>query len=131
MEMIYDGALVMPSGCAMIDEEEMTYLLGGGSNLPYSRLMLSKASCLVFGVDLHKKYSKVSAVDIAAEIFTHAYIHYNYSGFLKLASKAGMKKAGEVLASTDDGIYIDNSLDKKKIYGIERYQIYRAVYAVG
>lgn len=31
MEMTYDGALVMPSGCALMDEEEMTYLVGGGA----------------------------------------------------------------------------------------------------
>ncbi|RDY33213.1 hypothetical protein [Lachnotalea glycerini] len=31
MEMTYDGALVMPSGCAMMNEEEMTYVEGGGT----------------------------------------------------------------------------------------------------
>lgn len=29
MEMAYDGALVMPGGCAFMDEEEMTYVEGG------------------------------------------------------------------------------------------------------
>lgn len=29
MEMTYDGALVMPSGCAVMNEEEMTYVDGG------------------------------------------------------------------------------------------------------
>jgi hypothetical protein len=31
MEVTYDGALVMPSNCVMMDEEEMTYLTGGGT----------------------------------------------------------------------------------------------------
>ena len=31
MEMCYDGALVMPSGYAVMDEEEMTYVEGGAS----------------------------------------------------------------------------------------------------
>lgn len=31
MEMCYDGALVMPSNYAVVSEEEMTYLEGGGS----------------------------------------------------------------------------------------------------
>ena len=30
MEMCYDGALVMPSNYAIMDEEEMTYVEGGG-----------------------------------------------------------------------------------------------------
>ena len=30
MEMCYDGTLVMPSSYAVIDEEEMTYVEGGG-----------------------------------------------------------------------------------------------------
>ncbi len=30
MEMCYDGALVMPSSYAIMDEEEMTYVEGGG-----------------------------------------------------------------------------------------------------
>lgn len=30
MEMCYDGALVMPSNYAVMDEEEMTYVEGGG-----------------------------------------------------------------------------------------------------
>jgi hypothetical protein len=32
MEMTYDGALVMPSGCALMSEEEMTYLEGGDND---------------------------------------------------------------------------------------------------
>lgn len=31
MEMCYDGALVMPSSYAVMDEEEMTYVEGGGT----------------------------------------------------------------------------------------------------
>ncbi len=31
MEMCYDGALVMPSSYAIMDEEEMTYVEGGGT----------------------------------------------------------------------------------------------------
>ena len=30
MEMCYDGALVMPKNCAIVSEEEMTYVDGGG-----------------------------------------------------------------------------------------------------
>ncbi len=31
MDMCYDGVLVMPSDCAIVDEEEMMYLDGGAS----------------------------------------------------------------------------------------------------
>jgi len=34
MEMCYDGALVMPSNYAVMDEEEMTYVEGGGVSIP-------------------------------------------------------------------------------------------------
>lgn len=30
MDMCYDGTLVMPSNCVVMDEEEMTYVDGGG-----------------------------------------------------------------------------------------------------
>ena len=31
MDMTYEDALVMPNNCAMMDEEEMTYVEGGGT----------------------------------------------------------------------------------------------------
>ena len=31
MDMCYDGTLVMPSNCVVMDEEEMTYVEGGGT----------------------------------------------------------------------------------------------------
>ena len=39
MELCYEGGLVMPSSYAMMDEEEMTYVEGGG----YVRLVCSEA----------------------------------------------------------------------------------------
>lgn len=32
MDMCYEGTLVMPSNCVVMDEEEMTYVEGGGVN---------------------------------------------------------------------------------------------------
>lgn len=40
MEMCYDGALVMPSSYAIMNEEEMTYIEGGGTTFS-----LSKSKC--------------------------------------------------------------------------------------
>ena len=35
MELCYDGALVLPSSYAVMDEEEMTYTEGGGRSRTY------------------------------------------------------------------------------------------------
>ena len=35
MNMCYDGTLVMPSSYAMMDEDEMSYVEGGGSSVVY------------------------------------------------------------------------------------------------
>ena len=35
MDMCYDGTLVLPSSYAVMDEEEMSYLEGGGTAVVY------------------------------------------------------------------------------------------------
>ena len=45
MEMCYDGALVMPSSYAVMDEEEMTYIEGGGVPRWAAALVLDAIFC--------------------------------------------------------------------------------------
>jgi hypothetical protein len=44
MDMCYDGTLVMPSNCVVMDEEEMTYVDGG---FYISNSNLKKAICVI------------------------------------------------------------------------------------
>lgn len=52
MEMCYDGALVMPSSYAVMDEEEMTYVEGGASKF------VSKSNCIdgLAGIGISSPY---------------------------------------------------------------------------
>ena len=45
MEMCYDGALVMPSSYAVMNEEEMTYVEGGGTKTYYNKASTLKNTC--------------------------------------------------------------------------------------
>lgn len=45
MQMCYDGALVMPSSYAVMDEEEMTYVEGGGTKKYYNKAGTLKNTC--------------------------------------------------------------------------------------
>lgn len=45
MEMTYDGMLVMPSSYAVMDEEEMTYVEGGGTKTYYNKASTLKNTC--------------------------------------------------------------------------------------
>ena len=47
MEMCYDGALVMPSSYVAMDEEEMTYVEGGG----LGKHWYNKTSFVAFAID--------------------------------------------------------------------------------
>ena len=47
MEMCYDGALVMPSNYVAMDEEEMTYVEGGG----LGKHWYNKTSFVAFAID--------------------------------------------------------------------------------
>lgn len=74
MEMCYNGALVMPSSYAVMNEEEMTYVEGGVS-LPMTKNYLNKSNCEKVG----KKYSTTTGLTqsrIAKEVYAHAVMYY-------------------------------------------------------
>lgn len=49
MEMCYDGTLVMPSSYAVMSEDEMTYVEGGGT-VTINRRTIKKALAAAFGM---------------------------------------------------------------------------------
>lgn len=130
MDMCCDVALMMPSSYVVMNEDEMTYVEGG---LSYNWGMRSKAgSAVVAGIEKSKGgYSKISAVDMAAEIYAHALAYYDFGLFLSLLSAAGVKKIDGIWSSVKNGIDLQNGLDKRKIGGFYYYQIFRIAYAVG
>ena len=71
--MCYDGALVMPSSYAVMNEEEMTYV-EGGARISLTSKMLNKNYCK----KIAKKYTGstgLSQTRIAKEIFSHAVLY--------------------------------------------------------
>ena len=49
MEMCYDGALVMPSSYAVMNEEEMTYVEGGGTTFTLNKSKCAQIATYIYG----------------------------------------------------------------------------------
>ena len=129
MEMCYDGTLVMPESYAMLDEDSMKDIEGGIS-LSYHWTMRTKASCLTLASKIisNNNFHNIGKVDLAAEIYTHAFLYYSAPGALLVAASVGY---GDHVKSIVDGIDIEDGLDTAKISGVPRYMIYRAMYGAG
>ena len=131
--MSYDGTLVMPSSYAVMDEEEMTYV-EGGVNLPYSFAMRSKTNCMAIAATTRvlNGYWKISTANMAAEIYAHAFVYYNFGLALSIATAAGI--GGFVRSmhnSIMNGIDLENGLDTQITLGIPRHVAYNTLYALG
>lgn len=122
-----DEVLKMPSNYIVVSEEEMTYL-DGGLNLSYRWSYQTKLGASIKAASLKAAYNwrNISAYDLAAEIFTHAFAYYKFGVFLKIASNLGYAKG--IAASILGGIDVENKLDTATIGGIRRYHLYRLVY---
>ncbi len=137
MDMCYEGALVMPSSYAVMNEEEMTYVEGGAPEtvtLRFNPIMRSKTGCRAIALKTQIQYGYwgISTESLAAEIYAHAFVHYSYGAALKAAVGAGM---GGVFASLynaiDNGMQLQSKLDTKKECGFPRYLFYQLLYTVG
>ena len=73
MEMCNNGALIMPSSYAVMNEEEMTYVEGGKS-IYLTKDMLSKSYCKKIAKD-YVASTGLSQTRIAKEIFAHAILY--------------------------------------------------------
>jgi len=103
MEMCYEGALVMPSSYAVMNEEEMTYVEGGGDvALSMKKSYLNKSTCINVASN-YTKTTGLSKMRIAKEIYAHAVMYYSSPAALGglavvLAAVTGGVAAGAVLS---------------------------------
>lgn len=103
MDMCYDGALVMPSSYAVMDEEEMTYVEGGGARIAVTSGMLNKTTCQIMAGALigSGQIKGMTGLEIAQELYAHAVAYYraplllasgliNYWIYQELRARAGI-----------------------------------------
>ena len=101
--MCYEGALVMPSSYAVMNEEEMTYVEGGGDvALSMKKSYLNKSTCINVASN-YTKTTGLSKMRIAKEIYAHAVMYYSSPAALGglavvLAAVTGGVAAGAVLS---------------------------------
>lgn len=111
MAMKCESTLVMPSSYSRMDEEEMTYVEGGKYIIvSCSRNYLNKTICLSQGNMLatSRRITGMTALQIAQELYTHAFALYNYQ---KVALIAGAAIASYCYQHAKDGIYIKDNGD--------------------
>ena len=123
MEMCYDGALVMPSSYAVMDEEEMEYLEAG----KYYGVNLSKNQCdniayylTVFGGILTISSLICSGIALIPGLQA-AVVGASYYG--ALATVCGLSGWFFTEATRKGGCYIGfDSKKKKMVYGWGKYK---------
>lgn len=105
--MSYTAALKMPSSYAVMNEEEMTYLEGGGIRIPNSRAYLNKSACQQLAAE-YVRYGVVTgmtSLEVAQEIYAHAYVYYNWQVLKHIPI------ASSIYKSAADGIDLENEGD--------------------
>ncbi len=110
MEMCYDGALVMPTSYAVMDEDEMRYLKGGVNIYMYKEL-LDKQHCIALSQSIQRLYGyyNISVMDIAKELYGHAYVYYK----LPILNKIPVKSVNSIYKSAANGADIGNARDSR------------------
>lgn len=94
MKMYYDGVLEMPSNYEVMNEEEMTYVEGGNARLKTTKSYLNKNTCLAEASHLIERriVTGMTQLQIAKEIYAHAFIKYKYISLPKwVKNMSGMK----------------------------------------
>ena len=98
MDMCYDGALVMPSSYAVMDEEEMCYAEGGGINIGMYRSYLAKQACIdqARSIIRTKRWKNVTSAQLAREIYGHAVVYFRFAilGKLPIAKRCNLFPCG-------------------------------------
>ena len=76
------GALVMPTSYAVMNQEEMEYLEGGGMSVDMEPRFTKRSECLSFAQKCleEDKIKGMSDVEIAQEIFAHAIVYFGVAG---------------------------------------------------
>jgi hypothetical protein len=97
MEMCYDGALVMPSSYAVMNEEEMSYVEGG---------FVCKSSTFAKAIDISVTVILAVAGIWSAGSLIGEILRRNSKGAIMVLTKTALKYAGVSLASSIlTGIY--------------------------
>lgn len=123
-----ENGLKMPERYSVICNMEE---IEGGKNYSYKYSYSTRIGAIIAANSIKKRnhWNNISTYDLAAEIWCHAYAYYQLGGFLAFASAVGMKSAANgFAASIMNGIDVENGVDRKKIKGIPRYKLFRAVY---
>lgn len=128
----YEHKLILPSNSAIMQDEEMRYL-EGGKTISYNFAYTTTWGALGKAISYKNQqgWKKISAYDLAAEIWFHAYAYYSAAPMQALCSMLGFKGIGntKLWKSLKNGIDVVNGLDTVKECGVPRYQIFRATYA--
>lgn len=127
MEMCYNDKMIIPINCTSINDNEMEYL-AGGLKISYQWAYQTKLGALAKAATVKAQFgwNNISLIDLAAEIFAHAYMYYRTGAFLAVARKLGF--ATSIANSILGGIDVVNGLDTACIGGIKRYNFYRVMY---
>jgi len=122
MSKYYDGALVMPKGHAVMNEEEMTYVEGGDHHEPMSEKLDSKSYCggLAQWLFASQKVKRMSIHDMVVELYAHAVCYYHYD---KVALVFGVAPAYYCYTKAADGVTLMDGGDSSV-----RKAFYKAVF---
>lgn len=107
MNKSYDGELVLPKKCNFMDEDEMTYVEGGGLQLKMSPGYVKKALCYsaAVGYKANGSVKGMTALEIAQEIYAHAvaYYHGGLLNFLNPFIASEIRYRSKVIDIEDGG----------------------------
>lgn len=78
MTMSGSEALAMPSNYAVMDQEEMMYLEGGGVAVRVEAGMLNKTTCQIIagGILGSTKLKGMTGLEVAQELYAHAVVYF-------------------------------------------------------
>lgn len=108
---------VCPEGATPLIQEEMQKIEGGTVTIANSTAYLNKSTCQQLAAE-YVRYGAVTgmtALEVAQEIYAHAYVYYNWQALEDLPL------AGEIYESAADGIHIQDGGDtgvRKAFYAL-------------
>lgn len=102
----------LPKNYQAISEAEQTSL-DGGVNIGMKQSYLNKNVCMRMGGEWAKNWNRVTATQIAHEIFGHAVGYYDFATVLKIIPDGN---GGNFYNHVKDGVDINNEVDRYQKY---------------
>ena len=109
-------SLVLPKNYKEIEESTKWDITGGSVELPMSEAYLNKVTCTVAAASLltSGQVTGMTAAEIAAEIYAHAYVAYNWTALQNIPiAKIIYNKAANGISLEDGG---DKRIGAKAFY---------------